>query len=244
MEIMEIILLIAGGLIFILSFFIPDGKENGERKSLSEDEVNQLLAQELGAVRGRIENLVQEIIGDAMEETERSLEKLSNEKIMAVSEYSDTVLKDIHSNHEEAMFLYDMLNNKHTSLKNALAEINHAVEEAEKAMEALKNLTAGEDGTGPGGTEAAAVQGRLLSQTDRIGLPEYYRKEAENETGQNTGEEIPEETEDGILRSEEQERNNKARILNLYRQGKTVVDIARELELGVGEVKLVVDLFQ
>lgn len=229
MEIMEIILLIAGGLIFVLSFFIPEGKERDGKKALSEEEVNQLLAQELGAVKGRIQELVGEITGAALEETERSLEKLSNEKIMAVSEYSDTVLKEIHNNHEEAMFLYDMLNNKHTSLKNSLAEINRAVEEAGKARESLENPE--EEEKGDSFSPLTAALG-----TDS-GFPE------QNGFG-NPGEETVSDTGEGGNPSEEQERNNNVRILKLYRQGKTVVDIARELELGVGEVKLVVDLFQ
>jgi hypothetical protein len=33
-------------------------------------------------------------------------------------------------------------------------------------------------------------------------------------------------------------------ILHMYRSGSSVLDIARELGLGVGEVKLVIDLYQ
>lgn len=39
-------------------------------------------------------------------------------------------------------------------------------------------------------------------------------------------------------------RNNNERILELYSQGKSKVAIAKELGLGVGEVKLVIDLFK
>lgn len=39
-------------------------------------------------------------------------------------------------------------------------------------------------------------------------------------------------------------RNNNERILELYNQGKSKVAIAKELGLGVGEVKLVIDLFR
>ena len=38
--------------------------------------------------------------------------------------------------------------------------------------------------------------------------------------------------------------NNNDKILELYRQGKSAVEIAKELELGMGEVTLVIDLFQ
>ena len=48
MEMMEIILLIAGGIIFVLSFFIPDGKgKSGGADGLAEQEVKKLVSQEL-----------------------------------------------------------------------------------------------------------------------------------------------------------------------------------------------------
>ena len=39
-------------------------------------------------------------------------------------------------------------------------------------------------------------------------------------------------------------QNNNEKILALHRQGKSRVAIAKELGLGVGEVKLVLDLYQ
>ena len=38
--------------------------------------------------------------------------------------------------------------------------------------------------------------------------------------------------------------SNKEKIRLLYQQGMSVADIAKELELGVGEVKLIIDLYQ
>ena len=38
--------------------------------------------------------------------------------------------------------------------------------------------------------------------------------------------------------------NNNDEILRLHREGKSKVAIAKELGLGVGEVKLVIDLFE
>ncbi len=132
MDIMEIVLLAAGGVIFILSFFIPSkkGESSGETKGLVKEEIKAMVSDELAAVRGHVDEVVEEAVTYSIEKTERSLERLSNEKIMAVNEYSDTVLAEIHKNHEEVMFLYDMLNNKHTSLKNMVSEVNRTVKEA------------------------------------------------------------------------------------------------------------------
>ena len=139
MSIMEIVLLLAGGIVFILSFMIPAKKEEDyeETRGLAKEEIRNLVSEELEAVRGHVDDVVEEAVTYSIEKTERSLERLSNEKIMAVNEYSDTVLSEIHKNHEEVMFLYDMLNDKHINLKNTVSEVNKTVKEvAETKREA------------------------------------------------------------------------------------------------------------
>lgn len=232
MEVMEIVLLIAGGVIFILSFLIPEKKVAAG--TITGDEIQALVNRELDSVKGHVGDVVEEGITYAMEKTERSLERLSNEKIMAVSEYSDTVLAEIRKNHEETMFLYDMLNSKHTSLKNTVAEVNRVVKEAEEAITTLQNLV----------SEMTA----LSSASSEIVLPSaesavvFPKEEVDLESMQ---EEQPEEiaTEDSGDRNK-QVYNNNENILRLYKEGMSAVTIARKLDLGVGEVKLVIDLFQ
>ena len=142
MGVLEICLLAAGAVVFILSFLIPAGKEavTGETKGLAQDEIKKLVSQEMSEIKGHVEDVVGEAIDYAVEKTERSLERLSNEKIMAVNEYSDTVLQEIHKNHEEVVFLYDMLNEKQTSLKQTVAQVHEAVksvEETRRSAEAI-----------------------------------------------------------------------------------------------------------
>lgn len=249
MEIMEIILLIAGGLIFILSFFIPEGKGAAPgRETLSEDEINRLLAQELAAVRGRIDDMVREAAEDVMDQTERSLEKLSNEKIMAVSEYSDTVLSEIHKNHEEVVFLYDMLNNKHTSLKNTLGEINRTVKDAEEMRDCLEGqMLEGTGGySGKQMSEEAEAVDAAQERFMAFGGKESLLDTATDARGmQADAGELQQILEDvsGTEKTEDG-RSANARILDLYNQGRTIVEIAKELNRGIGEVKLVVELYK
>ena len=229
MDIMEIVLLIAGGIIFILSFFIPDKKDD-RTGNLREEEIRDLVNRELESVRNHVDEVVEEAVTYAVEKTERSLERLSNEKIMAVNEYSDTVLTQIHKNHEETMFLYDMLNSKHENLKNTMSEVTRTVKEAERFVDELKSFP----------PEAA-----LSFQEE----PEEVQTQAalcETEISQENRQTEPQdrEEEEGLPEIAEQERNNNEKILTLYGQGKNAVTIARELGLGVGEVKLVIDLFQ
>lgn len=143
MEITEIVLLAAGGIIFILSFLIPDkkGEVSEQSRSLAKSEIADMVSNEMESIRGQVDDAVEEAVTYAMEKTERSLERLSNEKIMAVNEYSDTVLAEIHKNHEEAMFLYDMLNNKHTNLKETVSTVDRTVKEVEERLNGLLTMT-------------------------------------------------------------------------------------------------------
>uniref|UniRef100_UPI0040565D04 DUF6115 domain-containing protein n=1 Tax=Acetatifactor sp. TaxID=1872090 RepID=UPI0040565D04 len=140
MGILEIVLLLIGGVIFTLSFVITTDKENvaESTKTLAKKEIEELVSQEMDLIRSHVDDVVEESMEYAMEKTERSLERLSNEKIMAVNEYSDTVLQEIHRNHEEVMFLYDMLNDKHTNLKDTVLQVNKTVKEAEEKVKEVE----------------------------------------------------------------------------------------------------------
>lgn len=283
MEIMEIILLAAGGIIFVLSFLIPDkktasGGKDGvpeNAKLLAQEEIRGLVSQELDSIKEHVDDVVEEAVGYAIEKTERSLERLSNEKIMAVSEYSDTVLSEIHKNHEEAMFLYDMLNNKHTNLKNTVSEVNRTVKEAEETVMNFQRL-APEGGFASWEESSAGAKGEPESAgmqkagTEKTGIQKIKTEKNREKSGEKIGiektglertgtrrsglerlgavpEPVPESApyrEESITAAEEPGRNNNERILELYKQGKSTVLIARELGLGVGEVKLVIDLFK
>ena len=240
METMEIVLLIVGGIIFILSFFIPEkkGSVSGQTRELAKEEIAELVNREMVSVRGHVDDVVDEAVTYAMEKTERSLERLSNEKIMAVSEYSDTVLAEIHKNHEEAMFLYDMLNSKHVNLKNTVSEVNRTVKEAEETVTSFQRLT-------PEAVNEAKVQKPVPKTAPKNAgsgadkpqkEPKQRKTEAADEQERAGRVSFLQETDaDG--------RNSNERILELYKQGKSKVAIAKELGLGVGEVKLVIDLF-
>lgn len=332
-EIMEIILLAAGAVIFILSFFIPERKTevSGQSRELAKEEVAALVGREMENVRGHLDDVVDEAISYAMEKTERSLERLSNEKIMAVNEYSDTVLAEIHKNHEEAMFLYDMLNSKHANLKDTVSVVNKTVKKAEEAVTGLQRLTpevvtAGNETVPGNGTVAgnASVAGRTAAARNAAaagnttvarnvaaaGITTVARNAAaagseavvrnvaaagnvaaaatapvvmtglqrlapgngnrpaepaaraaavSGETSREAVRAVPlagsvpgteggQERDPGLVgflpETDPDGLNNNRRILELYRQGKSKVAIARELGLGVGEVKLVIDLFQ
>ncbi len=215
MDVIEVLLLIIGVCVFLFSFLIPN-KEKADMvqtRELAKEEVKELVAGQMQEIRQQVDDTVEEAVNYAMEKTERSLERISNEKIMAVNEYSDTVLAEIHKNHQEVMFLYDMLNDKHSNLKQTVTVVEKKAKEAEAmvkdAMETIpspKTATEKEEKPASAKTKSTASRGKkAVAKTTN---------------------------------------NSNQTILELYKQGKDKVQIARELGMGVGEVELVIGLFK
>lgn len=232
MGILEIVLLIAGVIIFTGSFFLPLGgeKNTGIDQKAAKEEIHGLVEEEMNNVRSKMQDKMEETSEDAIEKAERALERLTNEKIMAVNEYSDTVLQEIHKNHEEAMFLYDMLNSKHANIKDTVSKMDKAVKAAENKT--LENKTA---------ENKAAVEKTATDKTAGTVAEEKTADASQTETLIQ-----PENSpEIGFMGETVQEgQNNNEKILEMHKQGKSTVAIAKELGLGVGEVKLVIDLYK
>ena len=232
MGILEIVLLIAGIIIFTGSFFLPLGGEKNAAidKKAAKEEIHGLVEEEMNTVRSKMQDKMEETSEDAIEKAERSLERLTNEKIMAVNEYSDTVLQEIHKNHEEAMFLYDMLNSKHANIKDTVSKMDKAVKAAENKT--LENKTA---------ENKAAAEKTATDKTAGTVAEEKAADASQTETLIQ-----PENSpEIGFMGETVQEgQNNNEKILEMHKQGKSTVAIAKELGLGVGEVKLVIDLYK
>lgn len=219
MDILEVILLIVGIVIFIGSFLLPAGRSDAGRidTDAAKQEIHGLIEEEMKTVRAQVQDKVEETSEDVVEKAERSLERLTNEKIMAVNEYSDTVLQEIHKNHEEAMFLYDMLNSKHANIKDTVSKVDKAVKAAEDKVKAI-------DDTPTVKTE----------ETEKV-IPADKPAKTEEAVSPEIG---------FMGETAEEGQNNNEKILEMHRQGKSTVAIARELGLGVGEVKLVIDLYK
>ena len=274
----EITLLVLGAIIFAASFIVPELKKepSKEQQKFSEAEIKKVIDREMEHVRDRVDEVVEETIDYTMEKTERSLAKISNEKIMAVNEYSDTVLSEINKNHKEVMFLYDMLNDKQTDLKNEVRKAEATKEEAVAAaakvtnagfstmefehvtQESFRGQTAeqpeiqvpqqSQEVVRESGPEP--IFNRFAEGMDETVLPiqeRVIKKEIPRATVQKAAP-VKKQPAGRVDEREPQAsggvKNNNRRILEMHREGKTNIAIAKELGLGLGEVKLVIDLFE
>ncbi|MBS7302740.1 MAG: hypothetical protein KIG50_01210 [Lachnospiraceae bacterium] len=224
MDVLQIIVLILGAVLFTVSFFIPDKQVNTKEIKEKEERIfKELVEQELPDIRKMIEDATQDGIEHAKETTKRQMERLTNEKMMAINEYSDTVMSEIHKNHEEAVFLYDMLNNKHAQVKNTAAELNQVMKQSKQAQNTAKANKVNDE------KEAKEEKSALLS-------PEFEPMSLAKDENVNNVE--------IMFATDANESNSNDQILEMHKAGKSNMAIARELGLGIGEVKLVIDLFE
>ncbi len=276
MGITEILLLLLGISVFVVSFVVPEKKEKMREadKRLSEAQIQSMLEEQMKSLKIRVSDVVEETTVYAVEKAERSMERLSNEKIMAVNEYSDTVLEAIHKNHEEVVFLYDMLNEKQQSLKETVADAERRTKDAlqqlrdadirieSEAMGTEEILEPAEPEVIPpplpkltgieviraGRPEAAGILVKTEKPVKKspanpalpasAAISEVLSAPMERGAG-----EIPA-VALSFASSGEDGQNNNEKILALHRAGKSNMAIAKELGLGIGEVKLVIDLFK
>ena len=131
MDVTVIVWLVVGLVIFVLSFLLPKRKEelDEDTKKFAGEQIRDILNKEIDGMQSKLDDVVSGTIEESSSQTERALEKLTNEKIMAINEYSDTVIEDINNNHKEVLFLYDMLNDKHVTIRNTVTEVEKTMGE-------------------------------------------------------------------------------------------------------------------
>lgn len=118
-----IVLIVIGIICVIISIIlgITDNKEQADTASYVSDYDS---AKQVSQVSKAIDDIIEKKMQDIEEKTEASLDKISNTKILEMNEYADNVLKEINRNHNEVMFMYDMLNEKDKEIKTTVKSVN------------------------------------------------------------------------------------------------------------------------
>lgn len=217
MTTLEIILLIIALIFIIVSFLISEKFTGNKESALPKEDIRELVSKEIETMKSRMDTNLEEAVDTTLDRTYRDLEKVSNEKIMAVNEYSDSVLGEIQKNHKEVIFLYNMLSDKEEKLKRTVSK-------AEKIKTEVNNLL----------KEAE----RKVNNNGSNERPE--NKKLEQAVNKNDLEKAP------VLKeaTDTKVTNNNQEIMELFKQGMSKTDIAKKLGLGLGEVRLVLDLFK
>ncbi len=235
MTVMGIVLLIVGALLFIASFIIPDNRQDGKKYSKAMGlKLDRMIDERVEQVKGRLSD----VAGAAREEEElrakRELERLTNEKIMAIEDYSKVVMEEIEKNHQEVMFLYDMLDNKSSDLKNTLRKADAVKKEQESVFKEGEE----EDSAEP-------IRELLYSEEEKKSVSGMDRLKSAiagsaGDKEDSVSSDIAAQT---MAEPVENEMSRNDRVLEMKRSGMDNVEIAKTLNIGVGEVNLITDLF-
>ena len=205
----HVFLVVVGLIIIIVSFIISEKVIETQEQTKEGIPVSPLSSLESSNAKEQIKVMIQEEIDIAMVETKDKLNHISNEKIMAVSEYSDQILEKIDQNHKEVVFLYNMLNEKEETIRKMFSNTNTNERQVKTVRER----------TGNGKSNEKPLE-RLKNTQLKENEPEQTKETLKNQK----------------LKNEQ--------ILKLYSEGKSIVEIAKILEIGQGEIKLVIGLAQ
>ena len=263
MSTLQVSLLIVGVILLIGSFFITERlskKEVDELSRLTSAQLQKVVDKEIDGIDDKVTDVVGAAIDKAVDELQRPMEKLSNEKIMAINEYSDTVLEQMKKNHDETIFLYDMLNGKQDEIKDLLSSVERnkaQLREMTDQVGAMEKKSAIATFSRSGITEEE-VKPAAEPETEAfapLSIPDITEeiKEASIDDGEVfTEEDLNGRIDPGFVfrkkdadfdyDEEDEKELLRKQIMELYNDGLSAVEIGKKLRCGVGEVKLVIDL--
>ena len=327
MTTLEITLILVGIVFLIGSFMVKDKLSKNDLDKIADmsaEELKVITEKEVKNAESAIDGMLNEHIASKTDETKRDLEKETNSKIMAINEYSDTVLDSINKSHNEIMFLYSMLNDKHEELTRLSGNIEKITAQAKKTFEPVdaskinnlsnktvssakpvghaapvpnrqavtesRGIASSDTVTGTKNTASVKTQNvsaqnmmsqnvstqNIMSQNTVVrnnaasntavlnaAVPNMAAQNtvaqnaaasnmptrnmpAQNMTASNVAMPSQNLSNTDVQSSrvyDISEINHNPQILRLYKSGKDIVEIAKELGLGKGEVKLVIDLY-
>lgn len=220
------------GIICIIVSFMMVGKDGGEGTTAAAEAATgnritdeyELNEEELAVLQSKVSDKISSDVNDIIYNADNSLSTMLNEKMMALGDYAVTVCDEIEKNHKEVMFLYSMLNDKEKELKTLAAEAEERASELKRASELAIDAYVSE-------TPEMDALDALASTDGSLDMGGTLVMDGVSEADP---------AEEPVV----EEENINDIILGMKRNGMSIMEIARELGLGVGEVKLVVDLYQ
>lgn len=246
-------------------------------------------------VKQRLEEILQEQQEEYVDEAKDRMGQICNEKIMAVDEFSKQILEKINSNHQEVVFMYNMLNEKQKELKMVMTETARPAagnssqkevsasgaaqpgvvqQERERKPVSVKNAAVAASAAAPAAnassaafatpevdlsifkppsTQAGALTGLAQvrksapaskkASAARSSQASASRKQGKSSSAVQAETALTDMTEESLQTTETSDNVN-LQIQKMYKAGKSVLDISKELDIGQGEVKLVIALYE
>lgn len=271
MTAIEVALLLIGVVFILGSFFIIEKLSPSELSrvaELSEDELRMVMDRELEITGAKISDMADQAVDLSMSQIQRKMEKDTNEKIMAISEYSAAVMEKLQKFNNEVTFLYSMLGDKHTELNESMAQLNdlilacRTVQTPPVSVQAQPSIVQPQPAivqptiVQPAAAQLQPTAARVQPTVQQQEPPAVPLKDGGGKESGKVSDEQPDEVKqtETVTVQEEPETaedmneadsaNVREIILERYRGGENLKDVARDLGLGYGEVKLIVELYK
>lgn len=229
----DIAVLAGGVILIIISFFLVD-KKNKDLIELTPEEKREKIEELLSEFKPQAQQTMEEISSACIEDTKEELERLTNEKILAINEFGEQLLTKIESSHEEVVFLYDMMMKKEEEMKSTLNRMEVLRKENQSFIDKIMELRNAKMKVMGTKTEPIKENIKIAPEPSLkpITVPPVTEKIEVIDTNlqdENDEEELPE--------------NIKRQILELHERNFSIREISRRLSVGQGEVKLFIDLY-
>ena len=212
-----IALIIIGLCMFLISFIIMKPKK--EDGSVTTDSTG-VPEEIINTYQDKIKNAVKQYSEQVIENTNRELTALSNQSMMDISELADQVLEDIKKNHNECTFLYDMIEDKGQQMKTYVSDCTKQLIALQDNIRENSEKVV-EDSANR--KNKKQVSNRVLDQMEQLTPAQNHEEDMQGT-------------------KEIQIRNRK--IVSMYQNGMSAIEIAKKLDMGIGEVQVSIDLFQ
>ena len=247
MTLLEGIFIVAGFLCICISFFVSrnSGAQGDSEQMDSGASASVWTEQDEKIIQERVEQILEERQAELVDETEDKMNQLCNEKIMAIDEFSQQILEKIDSNHQEVVFMYNMLSEKQKEIKDTIAQpvkrtpVSAADKtEDEKPSQAKKGKKEEKKekktASAKTGLEIAAAakqtSGKSASgKKEQIQTKKPLKPTKKEENKEENDVKVP--------------GNVNLQIQKMYKEGKSILEISKALNIGQGEVKLVIALY-
>lgn len=225
---LEIFFIIAGFACLCISFFVarktvPEvEQEDGVRTAAVWTEKEEQLIQQ------RVSEILSDRQNELVDATEEQMNRLCNDKIMAVDEFSRQILEKMESNHQEVVFMYNMLNEKEKEIKDVMASPVQRLQEPEGIQEPVPDKK----------PEPQTAIEKLSPQDSKKVSKEPVKKTEEKKTAPAKKSKQEIKPDPASIPG-----NVNLQIQKMHKEGKSVLEISKALNIGQGEVKLVIALY-
>lgn len=214
------------GILLVVASFLFGEKISGDDKEENFKSSNSQLDEEkILSLQRMIETNMKGLSESAIQETEKQLNTITNEKIMAISDFANELLEKINQNQTEVVFLYNMLNEKEESLKKFMLNKDTVITENQSNNDTVLETKGKERDEQK---EKSTIEGINEEEAALLSSFSISSDESTLSLGNDT-----------VRRG-----NRNEEILQLHSQGMTITQIAKKLHLGKGEVSFVVNLNQ